>query len=158
LPRYAPTPPPSHGSSRALFYWRIIISRILFTLSFLLRFLSTTEPTQPEDTLPIHPTLGQDWDTAPTAIAWPRVRAFLHTVKRIARIPDDHASHDHLNEQQPVPLGAAVVARCQAEIAAMQKQVEAVTGERVVWGLVDGFLLYWDQVYTSPVPFFPVRS
>jgi len=27
----------------------------------------------------------------------------------------------------------------------MQKQVEAVTGERVVWGLVDGFLLYWDQ-------------
>ena len=97
--------------------------------------------------MPIHPTLGQDWDTAPTAIAWPRLRAFLRTVKRIGRIPDDHASHDHLNEQRPVPLSDAVAARCQAEIAAAQREAEVASGARVVWGLVDGFLLYWDQVY-----------
>ncbi|KAI0256448.1 P-loop containing nucleoside triphosphate hydrolase protein [Lactifluus subvellereus] len=99
----------------------------------------------PQATLPIHPTLGQDWDTAPTAIAWPRLRAFLHTVKRIARIPDDHTSHDHLNHQKPVSLDDAVAARCKAEIAAAQADAEAAASARIVWGLVDGFLLYWDQ-------------
>ena len=109
---------------------------------------------QPEATLPVHPTLGQDWDSAPTAIDWPRLRAFLRTVKRIARIPDDHSSHDHLNEQRPVPLGDSVAARYKAEIAAVQKEVEVASGARVVWGLVDGFLLYWDQVCYS----FPIQS
>ncbi|KAI0279528.1 P-loop containing nucleoside triphosphate hydrolase protein [Russula aff. rugulosa BPL654] len=99
----------------------------------------------PEATLPIHPTLGQDWDSAPTAIDWPRLRAFLRTVKRIARIPDDHSSHDHLNEQKPTPLSDSVAARCKAEITAVQKEVENAYGVHVVWGLVDGFLLYWDQ-------------
>lgn len=108
----------------------------------------TTETAQPEETLPVHPTLGQDWDTAPTAINWPRLRAFLRTVKRIARIPDDHSSHDHLNEQRPVPLSDQVAVRCQAEIAAAQKEVEDASGVPIVWGLVDGFLLYWDKVHT----------
>jgi nicotinamide/nicotinate riboside kinase len=107
--------------------------------------------------LPIHPTLGQDWDTAPTAIVWPRLRAFLRTVKRIARIPDDHSSHDHLNEQTPVPLDDTVAARWKAEIEAAQAEVEAASGARIVWGLVDGFLLYWDQVQHIPAScaFFP---
>lgn len=98
----------------------------------------------PETTLPIHPTLGQDWDSAPTAIDWPRLRAFLRTVKRTARLPDDHTSHDHLNEQKPVELGDSLAARCKEELARVQKEVEAASGVRVVWGLVDGFLLYWD--------------
>jgi nicotinamide/nicotinate riboside kinase len=102
--------------------------------------------------LPIHPTLGQDWDSAPTAIDWPRLRAFLSTVKNIARIPDDHSSHDHLNEQKDIPLDDAVAVRCKAEIAAVQEEVEAASGVRVVWGLVDGFLLYWDQVEHIPPP------
>ena len=101
---------------------------------------------QPEATLPIHPTLGQDWDSAATAIAWPRLRAFLRTVKRTARLPDDHSSHDHLNEQKPVHLGESLAARCKEEIARVQKEVEAVSGVRIVWGFVDGFLLYWDPV------------
>jgi len=98
----------------------------------------------PEATLPIHPTLGQDWDSAPTAIAWPRLRAFLRTVKRTARLPDDHSSHDHLNQQPPVQLDESLAASCKEEIARVQKEVEAASGVRIVWGLVDGFLLYWD--------------
>ena len=77
----------------------------------------------------------------------------MRTVKRVARIPDDHASHDHLNEQRPlqrpVPLGDSVAALYRAEIAAVQKEVKVASGARVVWGLVDGFLLYWDQVCYS---------
>jgi hypothetical protein len=83
---------------------------------------------------------------------WPRLRVSLRTVKRIARIPDDHSSHDHLNEQKLTPLSDSVAARCKAEIAAVQKEVEDAYGARVVWGLVDGFLLYWDQVrYSFPI-------
>ncbi|KAH9015159.1 P-loop containing nucleoside triphosphate hydrolase protein [Lactarius pseudohatsudake] len=100
--------------------------------------------TPPEATLPIHPTFGQDWDSAPTAIAWPRLREFLRTVKRTARIPDDHSSHDHLNEQKPIQLGESLATRCKEEISRVQKEVEAASGVRVVWGIVDGFLLYWD--------------
>jgi hypothetical protein len=111
---------------------------------------------QPEATLPIHPTLGQDWDTAATAIDWPRLRAFLRTVKRIARIPEDHSSHDHLNEQKHVPLDEVVAARCKAEITKAQEEIEAASGTRVVWGLVDGFLLYWDQVEHICLP--PISS
>lgn len=99
--------------------------------------------------MPIHPTLGQDWDAAPTAIDWPRLRAFIRTVKRTARLPDDHISHDHLNEQKPVELGESLAARYKEEIARVQKEVEAASGVRVVWGLVDGFLLYWDPVRRS---------
>jgi nicotinamide/nicotinate riboside kinase len=99
----------------------------------------------PEASLPIHPiTLGQDWDTAATAIDWPRLRAFLRSVKRTARLPDGHSSHDHLNEQKHVEIGESLAARCKEEIARVQKEVEAASGVRIVWGLVDGFLLYWD--------------
>ena len=112
--------------------------------------LPLTQPcllVQPEATLPIHPTLGQDWDSAPTAIDWPRLREFLRTVKRTARLPEDHHSHDHLNEQKPVELGDSLAARCKEEIIRVQKEVEAASGVRVVWGVVDGFLLYWDPVW-----------
>lgn len=40
------------------------------------------------------------------------------------------------------------------EIAAAQKEVEDAYGARVVWGIVDGFLLYWDQVRCS----FPIQK
>jgi hypothetical protein len=64
-------------------------------------------------------------------------------------IPDDHAllAHDHLNKQQPVLLSNAVTMCCQVEITAMQREVEVASGVHVVWGFMDGFLLYWDQVY-----------
>jgi len=59
-----------------------------------------------------------------------------------------------MNEQKPTPLSSSVAARCKAEIEAVQKEVEDAYGARIVWGLVDGFLLYWDQVRYS----FPTRK
>ncbi len=29
----------------------------------------------------------------------------------------------------------------------MQREVEVTSDVHIVWGLMDGFLLYWDQVY-----------
>ncbi|TFY82347.1 hypothetical protein EWM64_g1665 [Hericium alpestre] len=97
---------------------------------------------QPQETLPV--VMGwQDWDTPPTAIDWPRFRAFLHTVKTTASIPADHSSHDHLNEQKKVDVEDAVAQRWQQYFEEAEARAEA-EGARIVWGLVDGFLLYWD--------------
>ncbi|KAA1476809.1 P-loop containing nucleoside triphosphate hydrolase protein [Dentipellis sp. KUC8613] len=112
----------------------------------------------PESTLPLHPTLHvQDWDSAPTALAWPRLRAFLRTAKRAATLPPDHHSHDHLNAQRPVPVGEGLAGRWAAQFRGVQERLEAgAEGVHVVWGLVDGFLLYWDPevVETLDAKFF----
>ncbi|ETW80261.1 hypothetical protein HETIRDRAFT_440275 [Heterobasidion irregulare TC 32-1] len=104
----------------------------------------------PQSTLPIHPKLNvQDWDSAPTAIDWPRMRTFMRTVKQAARIPAEHQSHDHLNEQKVIPVPPEVFERWRSEIQSLQRSVEVEKGERIVWGLVDGFLLYWDEEVVS---------
>lgn len=90
----------------------------------------------------------QDWDSAPTAIDWPRLRTFLRNVKTEGGIPAGHSSHDHLNEQKEIPVEGEVAAQWQAELVRAQAEVEKSDQVRVVWGLVDGFLLYWDSVRT----------
>ena len=39
--------------------------------------------------------------------------------------------------------------RWKRELETKQKEVEEAEGVRVVWGLVDGFLMYWDKVRHS---------
>lgn len=89
----------------------------------------------------------QDWDDAPGAIDWPRLRAFLRDeVRATGEIPEDHRSHDHLNEQKDVSLDEGVVERWRKTFEAIKRRLEEEKGEEIVWGLVDGFLLYWDEV------------
>ena len=87
----------------------------------------------------------QDWDDPNGAIDWPRLRAFLREVKTSGRIPDTHKSHDHLNEQKAVTLQAEVFDRWKKQFERIVQEASA-SSEEVVWGLVDGFLLYWDDV------------
>ena len=103
--------------------------------------------------MPIHPIHGvQDWDAAPGAISWPRLIDFLRNVKSTGKIPPDHRSHDHLNEQKELKLDDDVKAKWIHEFAELKEQREAAGLEQIVWGLVDGFLLYWHPV--KPVCFF----
>jgi hypothetical protein len=51
-----------------------------------------------------------------------------------------------LNEQWPIPLGDSFAMWYKAKIAAVQKEVEVASDARIIWGVVNGFLLYWDQV------------
>ena len=60
-------------------------------------------------------------------------------------IPPDHRSHDHLNEQKDIPITDSA----QQELRTRFQEVEdeqRKKGIRTIWGLVDGFLLYWDRV------------
>ena len=60
-------------------------------------------------------------------------------------IPPDHHSHDHLNEQKEVPVSPGVIERWTEEFCAIEKEKEE-EGEKIVWVLLDGFLLYWYRV------------
>ncbi|KAJ7072558.1 P-loop containing nucleoside triphosphate hydrolase protein [Mycena amicta] len=88
----------------------------------------------PQELVPIHPVHNvQDWDAAPGAIDWPRLIAFLRQVKATGEIPVDHRSHDHLNEQKDVPIPPELC----------DDWIQRLRNKDVIWGLVDGFLLYW---------------
>ena len=86
-----------------------------------------------------------DWDTPQGAINWPRLRAFLRSVKENAAIPPDHRSHDHMNEQKNIALTDSTFQRLRTRFQELEDE-QRKKGIRIIWGLVDGFLLYWDKV------------
>ncbi|KAH7912288.1 P-loop containing nucleoside triphosphate hydrolase protein [Hygrophoropsis aurantiaca] len=99
----------------------------------------------PEDKLPLHPVHNvRDWDAAPGAIDWPRLTKFLKAVKQDGKIPPGHISHDHLNEQKDAPIPDDVFERLHAEFKHITEEKEKL-GEKIIWGILDGFLLYWHQ-------------
>lgn len=73
------------------------------------------------------------------------MRSFLRDVKKTGVLPDSHNSHDHLNEQKDVPVDSALYSRWTSEFERIAKEGRE-KGEEIVWGFVDGFLLYWDKV------------
>jgi hypothetical protein len=60
-------------------------------------------------------------------------------------IPPDHHSRDNLNEQKEVPVRAGVIERWTEEFRRIGEEREK--GEtKIIWVLLNGFLLYWNQV------------
>ncbi|KAH8084197.1 hypothetical protein HD553DRAFT_312324 [Filobasidium floriforme] len=108
----------------------------------------------PEAQLPYHPDHPewQDWDHPPTAILWPEFqRALLHSKAHGEPSPEVQ-SHDHLNvqseeEKKKVTVRDEAAGVWRERFAGLKKELEAEAegGERVVFGFVDGFLLYWDE-------------
>jgi len=97
--------------------------------------------------VPVHPIHNvQDWDAAPGAIVWPKLVNFLREVKETGKIPPDHRSHDHLNEQKEVKVDDALRNQWIDVFARIRQERERGGREKIIWGLVDGFLLYWNQV------------
>ncbi|KAF9467324.1 P-loop containing nucleoside triphosphate hydrolase protein [Collybia nuda] len=100
----------------------------------------------PQELVPIHPVYNvQDWDAAPGAITWPKLIDFLRHVKETGEIPPDHRSHDHLNKQKEIKLDDSVRDRWIEVFEKIKRDKEIKDDERVVWGLVDGFILYWNE-------------
>jgi nicotinamide/nicotinate riboside kinase len=84
----------------------------------------------------------QDWDAAPGAIDWPLFTSFLRSLKTTGILPD-HSSHDHLNEHKDIPVAKELEEKWVSRLAELSAREKGV---KVLWGLVDGFLLYWHQV------------
>jgi len=100
----------------------------------------------PQALIPIHPIYDvQDWDSPAGAIQWDRLVPFLGELRASSgNIPPDHCSHEHLNEQKEVPVSPGVIERWTEEFRRIKAEREK-EGERVVWVLLDGFLLYWNR-------------
>ncbi|KDQ06484.1 hypothetical protein BOTBODRAFT_121444 [Botryobasidium botryosum FD-172 SS1] len=100
----------------------------------------------PPDRIPIHPVHNvQDWDDPSGAIDWPRLVDALAHVKKMGSLPEGHYSHDHMNVQKEVPVEMDEVEGWKEAFAVAEANFRARTGERVIWAILDGFLLYWDQ-------------
>ncbi|TFK25568.1 P-loop containing nucleoside triphosphate hydrolase protein [Coprinopsis marcescibilis] len=98
----------------------------------------------PMEEVPIHPVLNiQDWDSAPGAISWTRLIDTLKVIKSTGDLPPDHRSHDHLNEQKSIPIDEEAFQKWSSEFKSIQKELFVNRKENVVFGLLDGFLLYW---------------
>ncbi|KAF8230220.1 P-loop containing nucleoside triphosphate hydrolase protein [Tricholoma matsutake] len=100
----------------------------------------------PQELIPIHPIHKvQDWDAAPGAIDWPKLVNFLRAVKETGEIPLDHRSHDHLNQQSLVEVDDEVKQELASVFQDIKRKQERQGGRKIIWGLVDGFLLYWNK-------------
>jgi nicotinamide/nicotinate riboside kinase len=98
----------------------------------------------PQELVPIHPIHNvQDWDAAAGAISWDRLVEFLRHVKETGVIPPDHRSHDHLNEYEEVKVDDKVREKWIKEFESIKQEKQE--SESIIWGLVDGFLLYWNK-------------
>lgn len=72
--------------------------------------------------------------------------SFLSEVRSSSgEIPPDHHSHDHLNEQKQVPVDSRVIEKWTEEFRRIEEE-RGKMGEKITWVLLDGFLLYWNQV------------
>jgi hypothetical protein len=90
----------------------------------------------------------QDWDDPPTCILWPEFRSTLQYVRSQGSLPPLHNSHDHLNKQIEVDVDSAVEARWREAFEKLTAD-KAGEGVELVWFIVDGFVLYWDEVRDS---------
>jgi nicotinamide/nicotinate riboside kinase len=74
-----------------------------------------------------------------------RTLAYLH---KTGDLPEGYRSHDHLNELSEVAVNSTVLDRWKAKFARLDQE-ERARGIEVVWCLIDGFVLYWDEVRST---------
>src|ERR1700730_2722277 len=104
---------------------------------------------QPQKKIPIHPTWNvPDCDSPAGAIDWPRLVSFLRTVKDTGMIPSDYRSDGHSNEQKDGLVRDDIVTRWRDHFERLGMEMEK-NGQNIVWGFVEGFLLYWNDVRCS---------
>jgi nicotinamide/nicotinate riboside kinase len=63
-------------------------------------------------------------------------------VKQTGEIPSEHKSADHFNKQTELPITKESEAHWKEVFSRLAEK----STDKVVWALVDGFLLYWDPV------------
>jgi len=81
-----------------------------------------------------------DWDTPPGAIEWPLFVSFLRKFKTTGIIPLDRRRQDYLTTQKDVEMRDQIERWYRDSFARLELDMKG-EGEKVVWGLVDGFLL-----------------
>lgn len=90
----------------------------------------------------------KNWDV-PSAIDWSRMLKVLKDVKRTGSIPFDHVSRDDWHDAGDIPIDDNRASGWKARFEDLRQHCLAVANIKVIWVLVEGFMLYWDQVCNS---------
>lgn len=85
-----------------------------------------------------------DFEAPQTAIDWPRLREVLSRVKRTGELPKNHQDTE---ETRRIEL-AVSDAFLQMWRARIRNALTCATDDRVLFVLVEGFVLYWDKVFS----------
>ncbi|KAG1751817.1 P-loop containing nucleoside triphosphate hydrolase protein [Suillus lakei] len=100
----------------------------------------------PEELIPTHQGLNtKNWD-APSAIDWPRMQKFLWDVKCLGGIPLDHIGCVTPDDGRNVPIDETRADAWKARFQDLEQRCLVVANTKVIWVLVDGFMLYWNQL------------
>lgn len=91
---------------------------------------------------------AKNWDV-PSAIDWSRMLKVLQDVKHTGSIPSDHISRDDWHDAGDVPIDHNRAVACKARFEDLEQRCLATANIKVIWVLVEGFMLYWDQVCDS---------
>ncbi|KAK7021927.1 ribosylnicotinamide kinase [Paramarasmius palmivorus] len=104
----------------------------------------------PAEQLPVDPEWGfANWDDAPGAIDWDRMAHFLSELKRTGALPEDHQSYDSFNTTTAVPVDSEIISAWKMRSEQLASEHLEKYGEKLVWALIDGFLMYWDERIVS---------
>ena len=83
--------------------------------------------------VPIHPIHGvQDWDAAPGAISWQRLIDTFQVIRQTGKLPPDHRSHDHLNEQKEIAVDPQVSEGWMLKFTALLENLRKRTGKEIL--------------------------
>ncbi|GAA5897713.1 ribosylnicotinamide kinase [Sporobolomyces salmoneus] len=100
----------------------------------------------PSEKVPMHPVHGfQDWDDPAGAIEWDRQREAIRSLRRTGEIPGEHASHDHLNEQVPVPIDGELERKWKEKFTELFEEMEKENREKPSVVIAEGFLMLYDE-------------
>jgi nicotinamide/nicotinate riboside kinase len=91
---------------------------------------------------------AKNWDV-PSAIDWSQMLKVLRDVKRIGSIPLDCISRGDWHEPGDIPIDDNRVVAWKARFEDIKQHCLVAANIKVIWVLVEGFMLYWDQVCIS---------
>ena len=74
--------------------------------------------------------------------------AFLDDLKRTGNLPGDHKSYDSANKNTAVPIDDQMISEWRKKGDQLVAE-HLKHGKKLVFAIVDGFLLYWDKVSHS---------
>ncbi|GAA5849334.1 hypothetical protein JCM5353_006741 [Sporobolomyces roseus] len=96
----------------------------------------------PSEKVPMHSEHAfQDWDDPDGAIEWERQREAIRHLMKEGTIPEAHYSHDHLNEQVPVPISEKIEKEWTEKFTSLFESQEVKPA--VV--IAEGFLMLYDK-------------
>jgi len=103
----------------------------------------------PEEMLPTLQGLNaKNWDV-PSAIDWSQMLKVIQHVKGTGSIPFDHVSRNDWHAAGDIPIDDNKAVSWKARFEDLERRCMVAANIKVIWVLVEGLMLYWDQVCDS---------